>query len=387
VRLVCKRNSKVLAYAISLLCFVIIDSAFADDLPTVTLGGFSSFEVGHTRQQYFTESGPFSRATHFRDYNLIDVKVAAETASGLKYGAFLQLEANETPDDHNYGKNADKTYGFFEGSGGRLEFGANTDAAQAMKVDASTFAVGAGGIDGDWELYVGGLGIDQNNEAAFIIKPSLPTAHAETTKVPNANKITYYSPRIEGFQAGVSFTPDQGDIGTSTGWDTGGQPGFYQNVFNGGLNYNAKVKDISFIGAVTGEFGRNSLHNTIEDLNAYNAGINIGYKEFTIGGSYGTWNLSTLVRPEVFTTSPNYKDSYYWDIGAVYDTGNFATSLTYLKSNYRGTHELDHISLGADYKLAPGFTPFAEANYFHITSGETFNEHGNVLIAGTKLNF
>ncbi len=380
---------KYLAGAIMLICLALMaDGVLADDSPTITLGGSAEFELGGANQKYFTSVPPFNRDFKFRNDNKFLIRIDGETDTGLRYGAVLQFEANINPDDSDYGQNADKTYGFLEGRFGRLEFGANTDAAQNMKVDASTFARAAGGIDGDWELWVGGLSVDINNEAPFIIRPDLPTAHAETTKVPNADKITYYSPRIGGFQAGLSFTPDQGDIGTASGWDQNSTSlGYYTNVINGGVNYNAKIAGISLAASVSGESGRNALHQVYEDLNAYNAGVNIGFEQFTFGGSYGIWNKSTLLRPSQFSSSPNYKDSYYWDIGAAYETGSYAASIGYLMSDYAGTHNLRNLSIGLDYKLAPGFTPFAEISFFKLQAGPEFDESGQVMLAGTKLNF
>jgi len=380
---------KYLIGAAAFVCLtLIVNDALADDTPTITLGGFAEFEAGGANQKYYTSVPPFNRDFKLRNDNKFLVRADGETNTGLHYGAVLQFEANIKPDDSDYGQNADKTYGFLEGRFGRLEFGANTDAAQAIKVDASTFARAAGGIDGDWELWVGGLAVDINNEAPFIIRPDLPTAHAETTKVPNADKITYYSPRIAGFQAGISFTPDQGDIGTAAGWEQNTQSlGYYTNVINGGVNYNAKIAGASIAASVSGESGRNELHSVYEDLEAYNAGVNIGFKQFTFGSSYGTWNKSTLLRPSQFSSSPNYKDSYYWDIGAAYDAKSFAASIGYLSSDYAGTHSVHNLSIGADYKLAPGFTPFAEISFFKLAAGPEFDESGQVFLAGTKLNF
>src|SRR5579872_6452805 len=123
----------------------------------------------------------------------------------------------------------------------------------------------------------------------FITRPDLPSAEQLGTTVPNSNKITYYSPRIYGFQGGVSFTPDQGDIGTATGW-TGDLNGNYQNVVNGGLNYTTQWDKVSLAAAATGEWARNELSAVNDELSGYNVGANAGFAGFTAGGSFGEWN-------------------------------------------------------------------------------------------------
>jgi hypothetical protein len=51
------------------------------------------------------------------------------------------------------------------------------------------------------------------------------------------------------------------------------------------------------------------------------------------------------------------------------------------------------LSLGVDYKLAPGFMPYAEANWFSMkegretTSTNRLKNAGFIILAGTKLHF
>jgi len=387
---------KFLLGAIALIGFgMVAGAAMADNNsnampgngPIVSIGGFADFEAGWASQKSQFETPPFNRKFKLRDYDEIHVNVNGQTDNGIGYGAVIQLEADVTPDDTNFGANADKTYIFLESRLGRLEFGSNTDAARTLKVDAATFARASGGIDGDWYHWVNLTGTNQ--QQMFIIRPDLPTAHALGTRAPNANKITYYSPRIGGVQFGLSFTPDQGDIGTATGW-TGNTNGDYQNVVNTGLNYTTQFGQVSLAAAVTGEFARNELAIK-EDLRAYNGGLNLGYAGFTLGGSYGGWDRSTQLKalPGVVLINANGSgQSKYWDLGAAYETGPYALSLTYLGSTYAGVNKFSNISAGTDYKLAPGLTPFLEANFFKLDQGgATESNSGTVALVGTQLNF
>src|SRR5205085_28011 len=130
---------------------------------------------------------------------------------GFRYGAVIELEADASPADYEQGFNADKTYLFLETRFGRLEMGANTDAASTLKVDASNFARATGGIHGDWMLIPSfpGTTPGATGHAAhgnFIVMPALPL-HAMHGASEDANKLTYYTPNFSGLQAGFSYSP------------------------------------------------------------------------------------------------------------------------------------------------------------------------------------
>ena len=53
------------------------------------------------------------------------------------------------------------------------------------------------------------------------------------------------------------------------------------------------------------------------------------------------------------------------------------------------TNETKNLVLGADYQLAPGFTPYVEAAFFELEDGVTTNtsNDGSVVLLGAELNF
>ena len=52
-------------------------------------------------------------------------------------------------------------------------------------------------------------------------------------------------------------------------------------------------------------------------------------------------------------------------------------------------NETQNIVVGADYQLAPGFTPYVEAAFFELDDGDTGNRDndGSVVLVGAELNF
>ena len=372
---------KILLGTTALFGAALLASAASAESPKVTVGGFSDFQVGIASDDYDAAQ----RAIGFRNDNEVNFSVDGVADSGLKYGAEIDLEADVTADADGEGLNASRTYLYLEGNWGRFEMGSNTGAEGALKVDASNIARATGGIDGDFTYFNNG-----STAGAFIVTPDLPVAYGTGTQgteaTDNNNKITYYTPRFSGFQLGLSYAPDQTDRGqTVTRGDAAtGQAG---NIFSGGVNYEGQWDQIGFAAAATGSWGNSDLSNT-DDLRAYNLGAKVSYAGFSLAGSWGDWTDS------LFTTVSN-TDADYWTLGLAYDGGIFGVSATYLNSSVDpvGTaeNEFQNIVVGADYKLAPGLTPYVEASFFEYDAlGNTAasgDNDGYVFLVGSQLAF
>lgn len=347
--------------------------------PTVTVGGFADFQAG-----FVSEDLDAGRRNYlFQNDTEVHFRVDGKADNGLGYGAVIELEADVSADADGEGFNADKTYLYLQGGWGRVELGANTDAAQALNVDAATFARATGGIDGDWYDFINPVAFGPG----YILSPDLPVAHGAATAAgigglfgasEDATKITYYTPRFSGFQFGVSFAPDAGNAGTAASF-TGDTNGDMENVFNLGLNYTGKFQNIGVAASLTGEFGDSEVA-TVEDLAAWTVGLNLSWMGWTVGGSWADWGDSTL-------PTGSTGDADYWTLGLGYDFGAFGASIGYIDSEY-GVNDFHNLSIGADYKLAPGLVPYAEVNFFEMdTTGTALDNDGTVFLLGTQLSF
>lgn len=348
--------------------------------PEVTIGGFVDFQVGHSEQKTAYETGSFSRNTHFRDESEVHVKIEGKTDNGIGYGGVIELLGNPTSPDDSSKYSSDKVFLFVDTAWGRAEMGSVSGAEHILKVDASTFARATGGIDGDWYYYANVSPAFPNT--GFIMRPDLPSQHDKGT-TEDSNKISYYTPRIAGFQGGVSFTNDQGDIGTSAGFTSDSNSFQYEHVWSGGINYTNTFNDIGVAASLTGETADDE-NNTTERLAAWAAGVNVSYMGFTVGGSYGDWNKSNTS-----TGNPDF-DGSYWTAGGAYAFGPAAVSVTYLDSVFLddfagGDNELQNLVFGADYQLAPGFVPYAEVSFFNTESRATaVDNSGSVWLIGKQ---
>jgi predicted porin len=377
-------------------------AAFAE-APKVTLGGTINFEAGYVSDdQDGVRTGGLpgisERSQAFRNDTKVDVKVDGKGDNGLGYGALIELNSDVTPNAKDpTSTNARRTYIYMEGSWGRFELGSNVGSQSTMKIDASNIARATGGIDGDWFLFANNL-----NAARYLSSPDLPIGYGLNQDVTgfgvesqeNINKVTYYTPRWSGFQIGLNYSPNDRDRGQTFsradgGLGCSGATGSVcttEDVFGGGINWEGKWDQVGLGVAVTGETA-NSENSLYEDLQAWNAGGWAGMAGFKIAGSYGDWGDSMRLKTD------NADSSHYWTVGGSYEWGPFGVSVTYLTSEYdnggaTGHNDFDNVSVGADYKLAPGLTPYAEISFYDQDAVGSINDNsGTAFLIGSQLNF
>lgn len=370
---------KILLGTTGLVGAALIASAASAETPKVTLGGFSDFQAGYSDNDVASSSD-----VGFRNDNEISIRVDGKTASGLGYGAVIDLEADITNDQNNEGANAARTYTYLDGNWGRVEMGGNRSAASTMRIDASTLAVATGGINGDWVQFVDPTGgIATGATGSFISTAKLQSEHGDTTLVGdestyNATKITYYSPRWSGFQIGASYTPNLDGRGQAAVRNATNA----EDTINLGLGYETQFSGGTKLAlSATGEWADGAAGTG--DVEGYNFGALVGFAGFNIAGSYGIWDDVAVAGVD---------DGDYWTAGLGYDMGPVGLSATYLNSSLDlvggGSNDFDNLVLGADYKLAPGLTPYAEVSFYEFDAAAAGTDNdGTTVILGTQLAF
>jgi hypothetical protein len=350
---------------------LVAGAAQAQD-PKVMVGGVIDFQAGLVNED--NDAG--KRDHGFRNDTEIFFTVEGRADNGLGYGAVINLEADVSADANNEGVNASQTFVYLDGNFGRFELGSTEGSAEALAVEADSIARATGGINGDWVFFTAPTG------GAFITRAALPAEHGslfaygDETNF-NATKASYYSPRFSGLQVGVSFTPDLEERGQTVNRAENG----FSDVIEAGVNYEGQFDNVGVNAAVTGLTGSSDITG-VEDLEAWNAGVALSISGFSLAGSYGDWGDSG---------NASGVDSDYYTLGAAYDFGPFGASITWLDSTVEsgaGDNDFSNLSIGADYALAPGLTPYAEVSFFEAESATAALENdGNIFIIGTELAF
>jgi hypothetical protein len=399
------RMKKILLGTTGLIGAALLSAAANAETPKVTLGGFADFQAGYTSDDRDTNL----RDTAFRNDNEVHVRVDGKTDGGLGYGAVIELEADARDDVDAPAGNATRTFTYLEGNWGRAEMGAVESASQAMRTDASSIAVATGGIDGAWTNFTnvaatpaGANGLATAGVNGFITTPGLPNEHGSNFVLGdetsfNATKLNYYSPKFSGFQVGVSYTPDLQSAGqtinkTENLIAAAGGIFDYGDVIDLGVSFDHQFDNAWKLGTAFTYQNADADATTgakRQDIGAWNIGATLGYQAFSVAASYGDWDDSRDL-----TAAPSLESDYY-TLGAAYETGPFGLSATYMKSTVEETatteNEFTNFVLGADYKLAPGLTPYAEVSFYEFDEAGTgtavYDNDGTTFLLGTQVAF
>ena len=329
------------------------------------------------------------------DFDGVDVSTNAEIFflpsitldNGIKIGANIQLETDNSPDPVDRNDHLDESYVFIRGSFGEVLVGNQESAAYKMHYAAPNAAIisfnspstpdyiawtGSGGANAD-DVFRGTLG------STFL---EVGSTNSETPR------ITYFTPRFSGFQIGVSYARDEAvENRDKADCDSSGGGSFSSglcNIFDIGANYATTFGDGVKLDA-SARYSQASREDS-DDPEIWAVGINLGFGDTIIGGSYA--DSSDNKREDT--------DGESYDIGVQYATGPWTFSLTYFHGENEDTsgstseEDVDFYRLGADYELAKGIDLKLLGGYqeYENDDGVGVNEiEGFVIGTGIGLSF
>ncbi len=275
--------------------------------------------------------------------------------NGITVGVEVQLEA------YSAGNHVDETYLFLESDRfGRLMVGAEDGVGEQLSVNAPDggISVDAAGdvVTNEFFLPVSGV----NDDVVVSTEAGLDG---------DSNKISYITPRLYGFQAGVSFTPINNDDSNSPDPGTDADAGVaaalnYANVFANGFGVAATAAIVNFRNNVSSD-PDGSLNGSME----WRFGGQLSYLGFTVGGAYkqtygndGAPVAGTL-GGTVDPTGANSRklNGSAWSVGGTYETGPYTVGISYVQGssvgwNIPGTGDYKSKmgTLAGTYVLGPG---------------------------------
>ncbi|WP_191058580.1 porin [Geminicoccus harenae] len=196
----------------------------------------------------------------------IDVR-GKDDGSLMEYGGRWRLRLDNGRGSEN--NLVDRSWLFIRGGWGEVRLGNEVGPADNSKVFSSVIAAGTGGIDGDFNpAFNGSNGFD--SVYTFVV----PLSGAAT-------KIVYYTPEIAGFQAGVSFAPDDdaGGLVSQINDRTGDR-----DHLEGAVTYRGAFAGVDLLAGVTGSAGKTEDG---DDFNGISGGLSFGLFGFNLAGAYG----------------------------------------------------------------------------------------------------
>lgn len=339
--------------------------------------------------------------------------------SDYKNSVNTKFETNFNGDGRNQKPSLDQIFFANEGELGKFEFGNNQAVNQKMKVGPARFSAGAGGINGK---YIENIAMPMmrgntsnlcnsstnysaicgNNLPKFILLAQSPIGHGGYAKgfyakpfdnsyvnyngslsrdyslsysnyfrsikddsfdgVEDATKINYYSPRIKGLKFGISYAHNLSDIGFTTKYKEASmiddKIGLH-DVVSAGVNYQSEIDNLDYKISATAEKGITKNPN-LNNLFAYDLGVELSYFGFDLGASYGNWGKSLQSKYE------SKISANYYTFGFGYAIGPIKASVTNIKSNFQN-NIYNSTSIGLTYKIKKDFVSYLEFTNFRFS--------------------
>ncbi|GAB3122174.1 porin [Novispirillum itersonii] len=359
---------------------LIAGSAFAADPIKLSVGGYGAVMVGYASNDdaFIRQSGREVSAVDVKGDNEIHFKGSTTLDNGLTVAVVYEIESG----GRSMADVSDEYSITLSGKFGAIKAGADDNAlamihSNAPRVGGRLFDGGAVGGD----VMVGNYVVKPTNfDDSFFGDTAIDTNG-------DAESVSYISPSVAGFTFGASYVPN-----VSAGDD---QPGNtltnntqVSDAYGAGIGYKGEIGAVSVaadIGWLTADTG-----NDINNHNEYQAGLNVGYAGFTVGGAY------RAVRRDASAVNARDPNANLWEIGASYETGPYGVSLVYISGNQKKTTNIadDKIrsaELAGEYKMGPGVSLVGGIAYVSFdgegTAATGADNKGWVAATGLSLTF
>ena len=321
--------------------------------------------VGGYMEQWFGYTNNDDAAG--QDFSGFDIKSDSEVQfygsttldNGISVGVNVQLEANS-----NAGDQIDESYLIVKGGFGEINLGSENSAMYKMHYAPADFGIGLNtGDQTGWLSTTTNAAGSSISEGGYFRAP-FGSTYIEPLRANDSEKITYYTPRIEGFQLGLSYAPE-------TSQDNIGQPNrdtANTDLVMAGLNFNRSFGSTSVKASLGYGTVLDGVAGTNTEASAFNAGIGLGFGGFGMGVSYASYDDSGA------------NDGSGLNAGVNYSSGPWGVSLSYFHGEkdgattagvLTGDGEQDTFMLSAKYALGPGITAKGSVAHAKFKSDDT----------------
>ncbi len=364
-----------------------VSTAQASDPIKLSLGGYmENYVVGAS------QDGDFKKANRVNNFDVqsdseVWFKGLTTLDNGMKIGVQVELEAGSNASSQT--DTIDESYLWLEGKYGKMILGSEDDVVYLSHVGAPDASyIGGGFKDGSIaNIMPVGSGVSASD-----------TIYAVTG---DANKMSYFTPKFYGLQAGVSYIPsnatngDDGPTASGKGFasETIGISQNWDDAWAFAVNYDTTVSGVGVkanVGYITMDDNTKAVKdNTIQTVRG---GLAVSYQGFTLGGS-----VNRMIANGDTSASLAALDGFSWDAGLQYAEGPYAVSFGYEHAKVAGSRAADADTMsdwrvGAKYAMGPGVDLFAFVAYVNTNDGavadnSTSNDGAIGGAVGLRLNF
>jgi len=352
--------------------------AHADGL-SVDLGGF------YRGYAVYADLDQDAAAASVRDFDLrhdSEIYFTGETTldSGLTVGFHSETDLGDASGTDRQ----NELYAYFSGSWGRVNFGKEDGAQYLLQVAAPStdsnvdglrtyvqgYADPAAGVD-DWDLSG-----TQSSRLDY-----------DMNMAQSAQKITYLTPKFNGFQAGFTYAPEltDGEKGLNAigAMATDEDANDFDEVLEVGARWDGEFEGVAV--SFGAGYGRASNEDDSavadDDRKQWNTAFNLGYEAFSFGAAYATDNHG----------QSQDRDQDTWVVGLGWDNGPYHAAVSYYDTEFEtGVNtetKVDRVAVGGTYAFGPGMS-FRGTVAFGDVENDTGNDNDFTQVTlGTDINF
>lgn len=388
------------------LCSTVAAPAPAAPLQLGVAGHFKGY-VSWDNQDVLDGAGGYRNERNLDIVHDTEIHFTGETTldNGLTVGVHVEAEA-----DAGNAFAVDKSYAYFSGAWGRVNFGDEDGAAYLLQVAAPSADNNVDGI----RQYVNPMNYSASS-AAFPVAgfgpygaiPAIGLTHLgnigtgeldyanDATR--HADKITYLTPLWEGFQLGLSYTPTIANgttlpstgvasrsLGTSTKSDEN-----FSSAYEGAIRWEGKFDQvgINLGGGYTLVKWDDATNLDMTDFKQWNVGADVNFQAFGLGAVYTRNNQADV--------AGSSNDEKTFVVGADYTTGPFKIGTSWLHDKAEGITpaftggdlKTNRYSAGVVYTFAPGMSFRGSVGFVRTKVADLNDANANYGLLGTQINF
>lgn len=232
---------------------------------------------------------------HFTGEKTLDSGLTIGLKSEMKLG--LEAASGSVNSITGGKRDADPSgasYIYFSDSWGKFFLGANEGAAYQLQVAAPSADTYVDGM----RIYVQTWSIDAWDDGLINLSYAPPNSTIrlgyDNSNFGKIDRATYVTPRWNGLQFGASFAPEnvRFKIGNSfAGAHPDDRVGRFENAYDLAARWDGKLGDVKIAGGIGYSAANPEIravpgNNGSADHQTWSAGLNLGWKEWSIGGAW-----------------------------------------------------------------------------------------------------
>lgn len=273
-------------------------------------------------------AGVDQRTVRFARESEVHFKGSTTLDNGVEIGVKFELETGEGRP--NAVDVVDEAYLWVSGAFGEFQFGAQDGVGDQMPIVAPSPFLETFANDTDLDplpsLFTDGSALAGQNtmtpNSGGIINTVLDFSGDD-------EKIIYFTPRLAGFQIGLSYTPEptelSGDESTSDAFSGNNA---WENVFEAGITWEYAFNGVDLGASFVYLTADGTLVNT-PDVEDWAVGASVGFAGFTIGGAYAEKETDGIA---AVNTGSILEETDHWNVGATYGTGPWTFGVEYAEA-------------------------------------------------------